>query len=143
MKLIKKIILLFIFIMLVGCAGLGDYDIALSGNYSIVRTSAHQVMISPQVDTGLWGGAVIPAKVTEVAWNDSFIIAKQLGLKTDPKSSNNYKIPDEDKQYYWIIDVKIDKVYGPLSKENYETQKRELQIPGTLVLQKVSKLNPE
>ena len=35
---------------------------------------------------------VIPTKVTEVAWNGKYIIAKQVDLKKDPKSHNGYEI---------------------------------------------------
>ncbi len=35
-------------LLLTGCAGLGDYDIDLPGDYSIVRTTAHNVTIAPK-----------------------------------------------------------------------------------------------
>lgn len=141
MRLRTLFILLFVFIQ-AGCVGPGvqDYDVDLPGNYSIVRTSSHHVKIAPkQGDTG-WGSDIIPTKVTEVGWDDNFIIAKQLGLKDDPNSSNGYQIPNENDVNYWILDYNSGDVFGPLNKENFNQSKNELGISEDVILKKVEKL---
>ncbi|WP_158512572.1 hypothetical protein [Rummeliibacillus stabekisii] len=51
----KKVILFFGVMLLVsGCAGLADYDVDLPGNYSIIRTSGHEITIAHKTDIG-WG----------------------------------------------------------------------------------------
>ncbi|MGN7358519.1 DUF3997 domain-containing protein [Paenibacillus sp. SAF-054] len=75
----KAYLLFLLLITLQGCAGLGDYDIQLPGNFSVVRTSGHQVTISPQLSSHSWGSPIVPAKLVQVAWNEEYIIAKQWG----------------------------------------------------------------
>lgn len=140
MKEITKITLLFLFLVMVqGCAGLGDYDIELPGKYSVVRTSAHQVTISPQQSSSSWGSPIVPAKVVQVAWNENYILAKQLGLKQDPNKTNYYEIPDETKEYYWILNVRTKEAYGPLNKQDFDNKKKELLISDTIVLKDLNK----
>ncbi|OOO62161.1 hypothetical protein BS638_05670 [Clostridium tepidum] len=65
----------------------------------------------------------------------------QNKLHLKKKSSNEddtYKIPDESKTYYWIIQVDNDQVYSLLSYEEFIEKKRELHIPKKLILKKVS-----
>ena len=123
--------------LLTGCPGPSDFDLDLPGNYSVVRTSAHQVKIAPKVSEGGWGTDVIPTKVTEVAWDDHYIIAKQLDLKEDPDSSNGYQIPDEEKVNFWILEIKTGKVNGPLDEELFMEKKAELEISKEVVLQEI------
>ena len=114
--MIKKIILLFGFILLVsGCAGLADYDIDLPGNYSIVRTSGHEVSIAPKIGEGEWGANIVPAEVVEAGWNKKYIIAKQKNL-------------DNKKMNYWIIDVKTGKEEKFLNKSEFEHKLKKYNI---------------
>ena len=129
--------------MFAGCAGLADYSVELPGNYSIVRSSAHQVTISPQISESHWGSAIIPTKVTEVAWDDNYIVAKQLGLINDPKSSNGYQIPNEDDVHFWIVQISSGKVFGPLDEERFDEKKKELRISERIKLKKVESLKKQ
>ncbi|MBK5446956.1 DUF3997 domain-containing protein [Peribacillus sp. TH24] len=123
--------------LLTGCPGPADYDIDLPGGYSVIRTSAHQVKIAPKESDSSWGTDVIPTKVTEVAWDGNYIIAKQLGLKEDEDSSNGYQISDEDKVNFWILEIKTGKVTGPLDDESFIAKKAELEISKDVVLQEI------
>jgi hypothetical protein len=132
--------LVFFIMMLTGCAGLADYSYDLPGDYSIVRTSAHQVTIAPKISESNWGSDIIPKKVTEVAWDDNYILAKQLGLMNDPSSSNGYQIPNNDEFYYWIIEFKNGEVFGPLDEEGFIKMKNDLGIFDDLILKNVETL---
>lgn len=123
--------------LLTGCPGLSDYDIDLPGGYSVIRTSAHQVQIALEVREGSWDAPVIPTKVTEVAWDDHYIMAKQLDLKEDETSHNGYQIPDETKVSFWILEVATGEVTGPLDEESYIKKKAELGISTEVVLQEI------
>lgn len=133
------IMLLLLLIILQGCAGAGDYDIQLPGQFSVVRTSAHQVTISPKESSHSWGSPVVPAKVVQVAWNEDYILAKQWGLKQDPSKSSFYEIPDQTKEYYWIIHINSKEVFGPLDSDEYIEKKKELAIPETVQLKDLDK----
>ena len=130
----------FSLIMLTGCAGLADYSLDLPGNYSIVRTSAHQVKVALKISDSHWGSDVIPTKVTEVAWDDSYILAKQLGLVNDPKSSNGYQIPKNDDVHFWILEIKSGEVFGPLDEVNFVEKKNEFGISESVILKKIEDL---
>ena len=134
------VMLFFSLVMLTGCAGLADYSIDLPGNYSVVRTSAHQVTVAPKIsDTGT-GPAIIPTKVTEVAWDDNYILVKQLDLMDDPNSSNGYKIPNNNDEHFWILEFKSGKLFGPLDEDEYIEKKNEFSISGNVIPKKVSDL---
>jgi len=126
--------------MLTGCAGLADYSIDLPGNYSVVRTSAHQVTLAPKISDTHWGADVIPTKVTEVAWDDDYILVKQLGLMDDPDSSNGYQIPNNDDEHFWILEFKSGKVFGPLDEDEFIEKKNEFGISENVILKKVANL---
>ncbi|MGG3451731.1 DUF3997 domain-containing protein [Domibacillus aminovorans] len=124
--------------LLTGCPGPADYDIDLPGGYSVIRTSAHQVKIAPKTSDTSWGSDVIPTKVTEVAWDDNYIIAKQLGLKEDDDSSNGYQIPDKENVHFWILEIKTGKVTGPLDDDSFMEKKAELKISKNVVLKEIN-----
>ncbi|MGE7024408.1 DUF3997 domain-containing protein [Solibacillus cecembensis] len=137
----RYLVMVFIsLIMLTGCAGLADYSLDLPGNYSIVRTSAHQVKVAPKISESHWGSDVIPTKVTEVAWDDNYILAKQLGLVNDPKSSNGYQIPNNDDVHFWILEIKSGEVFGPLDEVNFVEKKNEFDISESVILKKIEDL---
>ena len=126
--------------MLTGCAGLADYSIDLPGNYSVVRTSSHQVTLAPKISDTHWGTDVIPTKITEVTCDDNYILLKQLGLMNDPNSSNGYQIPNNDDEHYWILEFKSGKVFGPLDEDNFVEKKNELGISENVILKKIEDL---
>lgn len=125
-----------------GCAGLGDYDISLPGGYAVVRTSAHEVAIRKQEGEGVWGGEIVPAKVVQVGWDDRYILAKQAGLRNDPKRTDgSYQIPDETIVAYWIVDPQTNEVYGPMTEENFAARKKALGIEESVTLKAVDSLH--
>ncbi|MDE5416150.1 DUF3997 domain-containing protein [Alkalihalobacterium chitinilyticum] len=115
---------------------MGDYDIDLPVNYSVVRTSAHQVTIAPKTSDTSWGSNIIPTKVTELAWDDTYILAKQVGLKEDPNSNNGYQIPNSEDVHFWIVEIKSGNVFGPLDEEGFRDKRNELGISNRLALKK-------
>lgn len=108
----KKLLLILLFLTLTGCAGLADYSIPLDNGYRIDRLSAHEIAIYGDEPVQIEDDSridylYVPAKVTDVWWNDQYIIAKQLKLTT---TENSYKEPPKNISTeditYWIIDVK-------------------------------------
>jgi hypothetical protein len=142
MKSILKYLLTVGMITLIinGCAGAGDYDIKLSGGYSLIRSSAQMVTINKDEGKNLWGPALIPAKVTELAWDDKYVLAKQVGLKREyPDNPNNsYEVLDESKIGFWILQEGDGKVFGPLTEYEFTKKKQELSIPTDLKLKSVA-----
>jgi len=144
-KLIRKFILVNIILIIVmvcfGCGpGVGDYEYDLIGNYKLFRSSAHEVQVIPT--SGYQSTTpIIPTKVIEIAWDDKFILAKQVPLLTnkDTSDSKKYGTPNETVINYWILDTSVPKVYGPFNSKDFEENKQALGVPSDLILQDVKK----
>ena len=114
--------IIFIFIFLIGCDGYGgpgtsDYVYSISGKYKLNHGGTSYINDSD-------GNLTIDRNITGIAWNEDFILAEQV---KDNTSS------------FWIILVKENKVYGPLTKDDYERKKEELKVNAKLKLENPSK----
>lgn len=101
--------------------GMADYGYKLSGGYTLEHAGTHnevncQVAKEQEI--------VIENKVTGIAWNNSFILAKH---------QENNKID------YWIIDVTTNKIYGPLSETEFKSKRIELKVSNKLKLEEPEK----
>ena len=117
--------------------GVQDFHAKLCGDYSIYRSSAYHIMISP----GSYNDTIphIPTKVVEVGHDNRFIIAKRNELeRRSPNNPNDtYMQPTPDIFDYWILDTKIPKVYGPLTQEEFVQKRQELGVPDNVVMKDV------
>ena len=142
----KRLLAVSILILLVyGCdyfafgPGAADFSTKLCGDYYVHRTSAHQIHVSPM----RWNDntPIIPTKVIELGHDQKFIIAKQKHLKL--RSPNNpkdtYMEPNSKVGSYWILDVTIPKVYGPLRSKEFFKKRTELNVPKKLTMKDVYK----
>ena len=67
-----------------------------------------------------------PCKITDIAWDDKYIIAKQTEEKSDPNNPDaQLRIKSE---HYWIIDVKHNKRFGPYNEKQFNEQKMRLKL---------------
>ena len=80
------------------------------------------------------GNIVIPGFVVSYEYNDKFITAVQRDLKL---SKEQETLEDEEirsiiyengKDYYWIIQLKNDSIYGPLNHYSFKKQCEALHI---------------
>jgi len=117
--------------------GQDDFSVKLAGDYSLDRTSAHEITIAPEV----WNDSIptIPSKVIECATDGRFIIAKRQGLKRrnlNPKDT--YKEPDPGVFDYWILDTNDPaSALGPLSKADFDAKRKGLKIADTLTMKDI------
>jgi len=120
--------LLLLTFNLSGCFGPGmnDYTYTIVKNYCLSRSSSNDIVIFKSGDVGT--ETVVHAKVTKVAWDDNFILAEQIPLIEETMEL------DKTKLNYWIIDVDTEELYGPLTKEELELKRSELQIDSSLEL---------
>ena len=67
-----------------------------------------------------------PCKITDIAWDDKYIIAKQ----TEEKSIRITLTQQLQKksEHYWIIDVKHNKRFGPYNEKQFNEQKDAFKI---------------
>jgi hypothetical protein len=131
MHRIENSILLFCLASLCSCGvdpGSADYSYSLPDDFSIYRTSGHQVEIASQ--SALPG---VPAKVIEVGWDKRFIIAKQQLLKNRGDfPGDNFQVPDPSKYQFWIIDVLHTNRVGPLDEKAFKEKRTALDVPDTI-----------
>lgn len=136
----KNTFLLFVACLLLsGCvlpSRYTQYDIGTE--YEVLQSSGNKTQILPKMDA-FNASQLIPPVVAEVAWNDSYILAKQLELQSDPLNPDA-QTPNQQNANYWIIDLKYNKRFGPYTKKQFEAQKREFRISSSIQLQKVEKL---
>ena len=144
----KQLILLIVSCFIIsGCAGLADYTISLDNGYRIDRLSAHQIQIygDEAVNDGddtTFNHLYVPAEVTAVWWDEQYIIAKQLRLRTDERGYEEPpKNPTDDDYSYWIIEIDKNEVKGPLTLKELENDMNQLGI--NIVFTPIDKLKRE
>jgi hypothetical protein len=77
---------------------------------------------------------VIPCTVESFAYNDNFILAKQKAKKECVFPHDNEQ--EENKIYFWVVDIKHDTLYKSDSKEAYKQTLTRLNVPEELQLEK-------
>jgi hypothetical protein len=117
------------------CVPGGDGVDELSGGY-FFRDEGGKIKDILCVDAN---GGEIPATVTGYGANEFFIVASQVPkLPPDPLYGRFYGYSNGGSAtYYWIIDLKGDSVWGPLSREDYQKGRSILRIPDDLVIEEL------
>ena len=123
--------------------GVSDFSAELCGDYSIFRSSAHQIVILHR--SYQYAAPIIPTKVVEVGHDNRFVIAKRNALeRRSPDNPNDtYMQPTHDIFDYWILDTRIPKVYGPLTQEEFTQKRQELDVPDNVVMKDVYEYRPK
>jgi len=137
-------------LLVIGCdipmiaigSGYADFSAKLVGNYSVYRTSAHQIMVTPES----WDNStpVIPTKVIECAIDRHFVLAKRQGLKRrSPNNPNDtYEEPDPSVFDYWVLDTSAPRVFGPMTQHEFDAKRQELGVVATIALKDVYSFRP-
>lgn len=90
---------------LTSCAGAGDWSYTeLPGCYEIWQINPDEIALVKRAGN-YSADNVVESYVSEIAWNDNFILVKQT---SNPDDSN----PDMS---YYIVDIESEEVHGPLS----------------------------
>lgn len=95
-------------VSLIGCMGPGvnDYSYKLSDKYKLFHVEFSRI-IDDLNET------IIDDDIIEIGWDDDFICAKQ-------KKEGNIS--------FWIINQNSQEIYGPLNKEEYIKNKKDLEV---------------
>ena len=145
----KRLVLLLA-LLLAGCGdidfaigpGMSDFSAPLCGAYHLIRSSAHQIQVSPMG----YGSStpIIPVKVVELGHDARFVIAKQnvLRRRNPDNPQDTYMEPDRGDFQYWILDTAKPEVYGPLDREIFDAKRRELGVPDEIRMKDVYSYRP-
>ena len=127
----------YVFHVLAKCGfgpGLADYDYQLTTSCRLSRSSAHEIVVI--CDDGK-SATSTDAEIYKVGWNDKFLIAAThpVSKRAYPDNPNNtYMVPDESVIYWWIIDLKSNRNFGPLSESEFERQEAKLSVAPAIPL---------
>ncbi|GKX68959.1 DUF3997 domain-containing protein [Inconstantimicrobium mannanitabidum] len=115
-------------------SGGGDFSYNITKKYKFARTNRYSSYIYDDVeDNDL---CRIDTFVDSFGFDDNFIIAKQVRPK-EVYHDEIYtpKVPDENETWYWIMDIKIDKRYGPYKNLNdFNKAKNQLKVSNNIKL---------
>lgn len=114
-------------LLMIGCTGIGREH--LIGCYYLTKMdyADSELDLSFKLkESGDFIG-VIPPKIIEIGFNDSFIIAKQQS--NDESEFGYYIVPLQNKVHMSPDENKI----GPLSFDEFEVKRKELNVPASLV----------
>lgn len=123
----KKIGVIFSIVLLmmgmVGCAGVGDYEIELINGFKVIRTSAEKVHIgSPEYS---YDELLIPI----LADYDKGEYVIKVGHDND-----RYIIAKTNLNNYYLLDTKEAIVHGPFTEEKFMQVKENAEIPESVNL---------
>lgn len=78
----KRWIILFAALLLTGCTGNTNHlTYTINDEYELIHTSGDAFELFPSQDA-VYATQYIPAKITEIAWDDKYIITKQIEEKS-------------------------------------------------------------
>ena len=67
------------------CRNTSHLTYTINDEYELIRTSANAFELFPTQDA-VYATQYIPAKITDIGWDDKYIIAKQTEEKSDPNN---------------------------------------------------------
>lgn len=121
-----------------------EYADNANRNPSITRIDTLDNHVTEIIDTCTRNGCVVIGQhIVELENDDSFILVKQKPKDKFYAQDSLYR--DFHESYilfrdsfnvfdYWIVDKRINNIYGPLSIEDYRNYRNRLQIPNNLKL---------
>lgn len=122
------IIILLLMVIMIGCAGAGDYEINLINGYHIVRTSANNIKILKKDKEDITGNAPTIPVYNESKDNDDLELVMEVG------QDDRFILAKTSKELYYILDTHIEVLYKSLIKSKFEEVKNELGISNDIEL---------
>ena len=111
----------------------------ISGRYRLDYDPNHEINLV--IDGDGYQGIEIPGHILFYGHNKDFILASQKptdSIRARDRSSRylelEQKIFDSSASRYWIVQVSIEHVYGPLTKDEYFRTRQRLGVPENLML---------
>ncbi len=126
--ILKRLMTVIAIILLTGCTTNSNSHSAYTINdeYELVKTSKNAFELFPTQDA-VYATQYVPAKIVEIAWDDIYIIAKQIEEKSDPNNPES-SITNRQSEYYWIIDMNNNRRFGPYNEKQFQEQKEAFRI---------------
>ena len=127
-KSAKWLFVIFLVCMLQQCRPDGGTDY-LDDGYSIYITSPEKDLVGKK-------GEQLVQKINDWAQNDSFIVVFRDVQKNyyalDSADRLWRKLNPKDSLEFWIVEKRIDSIYGPLNDSMYKLLRKNLRVPDDL-----------
>ncbi len=114
-------------ILLTGCTVNSNHSAyTINDEYELIKTSGNAFELFPKQDA-VYATQYVPAKIVEIAWDDLYIIAKQIEDKSNPNNPES-SITNKQNEQYWIIDMNNNRRFGPYNEKQFQEQKEAFRI---------------
>lgn len=114
-------------ILLAGCTVNSSHSAyTINDEYELIKTSGNAFELFPKQDA-VYATQYVPAKIVEIAWDDLYIIAKQIEDKSNPNNPES-SITNKQNEQYWIIDMNNNRRFGPYNEKQFQKQKEAFRI---------------
>ncbi|MSR92753.1 DUF3997 domain-containing protein [Inconstantimicrobium porci] len=120
-----------------------DYSYTINNKYEVDRANPSNIILCNTSTRDI----IIESKISKIGWDENFIIIKQINPYDNGISNKGDKdIPYEKKLteppvgrfFYWIINCKNDKCYGPFSSEkDFSNGCKELNVSNNIKIENV------
>ncbi len=105
--------------------GRADYSFDLIEDYVFIRSASNRREIG-QDDGGIGATLVVERDVTQMGWDDRYIVCYQ-----EPKADTGYSTG------WWIIDTQTHSRHGPMESDAYQEMFEQLGISRTIQIHPV------
>ncbi|CAI8791535.1 lipoprotein [Bacillus cereus VDM021] len=123
----KRLMTVIAIILLTGCTANSSHSAyTINEEYELINTSGNAFELFPKQDA-VYATQYVPAKIVEIAWDDIYIIAKQIEEKSDPNNPES-SITNKRSEHYWIIDMNNNRRFGPYNEKQFQEQKEAFRI---------------
>ncbi|MBQ7788039.1 MAG: DUF3997 domain-containing protein [Clostridia bacterium] len=113
---------------MISCAGLGDWEYELPNGYSIIRLNASTIIIGSDYK-GYESSIIFERYITSFAYNEQYVCARRLDVPENYFFDDIMNMDFEEAEYL-IIDTISHEIHSSLSKEEYQSLCKELNITG-------------
>lgn len=129
--LLTKMIILLVAVLLVGCAGRGDWDCELINDYCLIRSNAHTIRLCHYRDQEKGISDIVLERfyVTAIAVSDPYVGLE--GIPTAERAASDEELNSTSEQYkYYLLDCQSGSLYGPFSKAEFDRRCNDDDIVG-------------
>ncbi|PFK46933.1 hypothetical protein COI93_02975 [Bacillus cereus] len=123
----KRLMTIISIILLTSCTVNSNHSAyTINDEYELIKTSGNAFELFPTQDA-VYATQYVPAKIVEIAWDDLYIIAKQIEDKSNPNNPES-SITNKQNEQYWIIDMNNNRRFGPYNEKQFQEQKEAFRI---------------
>lgn len=121
-----------------------DYSYTINDKYEVSRANPRSIVLS-NISTR---EIIIESKISRIGWDENFILINQVNpydrgtantTNEDISYKTKLKTPPDGSSFYWIINCKDAKCYGPFSSDSeFNKNRTDLNVSSKIELKDVN-----